>query len=79
MDQPIFNNEVVEDETNRVYYRSCKTDLCNGGSGRTESMDTSNGILGDKSTIYCPGNDNGAIILSLTVPILLLMLCHYLL
>lgn len=45
---------VTEDSTFRTYQRSCKTDLCNSGSGKS---DTSDGRMsfGDKSTIYVPG------------------------
>lgn len=45
---------VVEDETHRTYIRSCKTDLCNNGSGKGSSS-SSRSSLGDKSTIYAPG------------------------
>ncbi|KAF7267220.1 uncharacterized protein LOC143198834 [Rhynchophorus ferrugineus] len=45
---------VTEDESYRTYIRSCKTDLCNNGSGKGSSS-TSRSSLGDKSTIYVPG------------------------
>nr|CAI5840802.1 unnamed protein product [Callosobruchus analis] len=54
IDKPTFINDVIEDDTNRFYYRACKKDLCNGGNGRRE-VNTTAGAFGDKSTIYVPG------------------------
>lgn len=51
-------NSVEEDTTFRYYFKSCTTDLCNGGSGKSVSSDA--GYLGDKSTIYAPGTGNSA-------------------
>lgn len=45
---------VTEDTTFRTYQRSCKTDLCNDGSGKGSSSEGKSSF-GDKSTIYVPG------------------------
>ncbi|XP_048525234.1 uncharacterized protein LOC109544796 [Dendroctonus ponderosae] len=45
---------ITEDSTYRTYQRSCKTDLCNSGSGKSDS-NSGTSDLGDKSTIYAPG------------------------
>jgi len=45
---------VTEDSTHRFYQRSCKTDLCNNGTGKGSTL-SSTSYLGDKSTIYAPG------------------------
>ncbi|KAJ8972431.1 hypothetical protein NQ314_000187, partial [Rhamnusium bicolor] len=68
VDIPTYLNEVIEDETHRAYYRSCRQDLCNTGSGRADSNSADNGSLGDKSTIYSPGiGESGAIIASVSL------------
>ncbi|CAG9764942.1 unnamed protein product [Ceutorhynchus assimilis] len=50
---------VTEDATFRSYQRSCKTDLCNSGSGKSD-INTGSRSLGDKSTIYAPGTGRSA-------------------
>ncbi|KAJ8985901.1 hypothetical protein NQ317_010658 [Molorchus minor] len=71
VDKPTYTNDVIEDETHRVYYRSCRTAKCNGGSGRSDSTSDDNGSLGDKSTIYCPGIGDGAVAVTVSFSILL--------
>ncbi|KAB0796893.1 hypothetical protein PPYR_10954 [Photinus pyralis] len=38
VDKPIYSNQVIEDATYRVYYTSCRADLCNGGTGKDISI-----------------------------------------
>ncbi|KAG5882252.1 hypothetical protein JTB14_014949 [Gonioctena quinquepunctata] len=73
VDKPTFIDQVVEDSTHRAYYRSCRKDLCNSGSGRTSDTDSAKGSFGDKSTIYCPGiGGNGGFLISVSLPMLVL-------
>ncbi|KAJ8913503.1 hypothetical protein NQ315_017053 [Exocentrus adspersus] len=81
VDKPTYLNEVLEDETHRAYYRSCRSDLCNSGTGRADSSNNDNGSLGDKSTIYVPGiGENGAVFIaaSVTTTALAFIFGHYL-
>ncbi|XP_074034848.1 uncharacterized protein [Leptinotarsa decemlineata] len=72
-DVPIYINQVVEDETHRQYFRSCRTDLCNLGTGHSNAQDEARGSFGDKSTIYCPGTDeSGGTLVTVTVPIIII-------
>ncbi|XP_018568715.1 uncharacterized protein LOC108908994 [Anoplophora glabripennis] len=72
VDTPTYLNEVIEDETHRVYYRSCRTDLCNSGSGRSDSTNSETGSFGDKSTIYVPGiGENDAVTVAVSITTML--------
>lgn len=60
-DKPLHANEIIEDESYRMYFTACQTDLCNGGSGKAANGGAGSAPLGDKSTIYAPGiGNNGA-------------------
>ncbi|XP_066254461.1 uncharacterized protein [Euwallacea similis] len=52
---------IVEDATHRTYLRSCRTDLCNNGSGKGDNGNIDN-ALGDKSLIYAPGTGKSSAI-----------------
>ncbi|XP_056631136.1 uncharacterized protein LOC130441459 [Diorhabda sublineata] len=81
LDKPTYTNEVIEDETHRAYYRACKSDLCNGGNGRTDESTGESGAFGDKSTIYVPGTgtNNADIVKVLFVVHIISFLILYLL
>lgn len=53
-DKPIYTNQVFEDATYRTYYRACKQELCNGGSGKS-SVSSSTGNNGGASNLLVPG------------------------
>ncbi|KAF5286813.1 hypothetical protein FQR65_LT12434 [Abscondita terminalis] len=55
VDQPIFTNVIEEYGPFRVYYTACRTDLCNGGSGR--DISEGNAILddGEDTVLYVLG------------------------
>lgn len=63
-------NDIIEDSTYRIYHYTCKSPLCNGGSGKGDNDNSSKGYLGDKSTIICPGIRGGAITHSVSVMLL---------
>lgn len=50
-DQPLYMNEILEDQTYRYYYTACQTALCNGGTGKGSDGTGSTGSLGDKTTV----------------------------
>lgn len=53
-DKPIYTNQVLEDSTYRTYYRACKQDLCNGGTGKS-SVSSSTGNNGGATNLLVPG------------------------
>ncbi|KAK5642588.1 hypothetical protein RI129_008755 [Pyrocoelia pectoralis] len=56
VDKPIYNNQILEDSTYRVYYTSCRTDLCNAGTGKDISVGS--GMIhedGEAVVLYVPG------------------------
>ncbi|KAK4876761.1 hypothetical protein RN001_009267 [Aquatica leii] len=59
VDKPIFLNETIENGPFRVYYRSCRTDLCNGGTGLKCYTCTANENDKDKRCITDPGSVEG--------------------
>ncbi|XP_017770626.1 PREDICTED: tyrosine-protein kinase-like otk [Nicrophorus vespilloides] len=58
-DVPILLNEDFEDPVFRHYYRSCQTDLCNGGTGKDGGAGEEH--FGGFGVLYVPGvGDNAA-------------------
>lgn len=52
-DKPLYTNQVLEDSTYRTYYRACKQELCNGGSGKS-SVSSSAGNNGGATNLLVP-------------------------
>jgi len=42
-DNPVYVNNIVEDDTYRTYFYACSSALCNGGTGKSSSNTNSNG------------------------------------
>ncbi|KAF5303918.1 hypothetical protein FQA39_LY01703 [Lamprigera yunnana] len=79
VDKPIYSNHVQEDTTFRAYYTSCRTDLCNGGTGK--DISSGNHLLEDNgldAVLYVVGirDYNGAA--SIYSSIALIIMCLYL-
>ncbi|XP_028137804.1 uncharacterized protein LOC114332244 [Diabrotica virgifera virgifera] len=79
LDKPTYSNKIIEDATHRIYFRACKSDLCNGGNGHTDESSGEEGAFGDKGTIYVPGtgsNNAGKVKVFLSVNVVLfVVLC----
>lgn len=73
VDKPIYINQVIEDSTYRTYYRACKQDLCNGGSGKS-SVSNSVNNKGGAMNLLVPGTNAGIETLPKTTLILLMFL-----
>lgn len=73
VDKPIYLNQIIEDSTYRTYYRACKQDLCNGGTGKS-SVATTTGNNGGATNLLVPGTGTGAQILPKTIVLLLTFL-----
>jgi hypothetical protein len=62
--KPDFINSEITDSQFKTYYRSCTTELCNSGDGRTGSGGGGGGINSggddDLSAILVPGMGNSA-------------------
>lgn len=72
-DKPLYTNQVLEDPTYRTYYRACKTELCNGGSGKS-SVSTSLGNNGGATNLLVPGTGGAAEIYPKMSVVLLMIL-----
>ncbi|CAH0719438.1 unnamed protein product, partial [Brenthis ino] len=81
VDNPVFLNHLVEDETFRTYYRACTNDLCNIGDG---IQSVTGGSLSptpayNGTNLYVPGtnsagNNQNHLFIFITITILYLLL-----
>ena len=81
--RPDFINSEITDSQFKTYYRSCTTELCNSGDGRTGSGGGGGGINSggddDLSAILVPGMGNfastfSASLLFMTISIIVVFL-----
>jgi hypothetical protein len=84
--RPDFINSEITDSQFKTYYRSCTTELCNSGDGRTGSGGGNGGINSggddDLSAILVPGMGNfatkfGASLPIMTMSVILVALKNY--
>lgn len=73
VDKPIYINQVIEDSTYRTYYRACKQDLCNSGTGKA-SVSSATGNNGGATNLLVPGTGAGTQLLPKTIVLFLTFL-----